>query len=918
MANTNTVRTGRAYVEIFADNSKFTEGLRQTESQLRNWGSQMSALGASVAASIPVRQFASSLLTYAKFDDAIRAIAGTTQSATPSGTRSVKEFADMLGISTAEAQRSAREMANLEEQARDLGRTTSFTAQQAADAMLILARAGFKITEIQNSVEHIMNLARATGTDVAVAAQVGVSALKSFQLEAKEAEGVMDMLTATTNSSPQTLTNLGDALKYIGPVAHAMNIELKEVLQDLGLLAKFNLKGEQSGTAMRNLYMRMASSVNQVKFKEALGVDFVDPETGELRGLTSVLNEANMKAEKLGFTRAKIAGLYKDVFSLRALPAAFALASSDAYEMQTALSEAKSEAYITSELMDSGVGGVFRMLLSRVEEFGIAFYEAVDQPLISFGTRLTEIFDAAINFINENKTIVKIVSELASLFGIAALALGSAGVAAGALSKAVSGTIGIARNFNDVVLEKFSNLAKMISTGIIPSPQKKIDPFEIETSGLERARQASRYLDKNITVLSRVLVRAIARVNLLSQGLNKMTTVAPKFSSAAGECASKVRAIVVAAAALRNDFKASGGVFQGVQKSITALSRPLATLRQRLDLIAERFQKTCSKATETAAAYEAAGNAFSDVDKTLVHTAAQFDELFKAAEKNKNVLGTYRQFAEAVRSVQVSMRQVANLFKTISDNSRRSAATVGSLKKAFTQFLSLLGQIASSSPQHVQSIENIVNKYKELLAEVRRVGEEMKKIGALPSLVPNSGRKGIVNYLRHIQGILAASNDLIEKQVKITTALEAVGAAFRAAANAVVIYGDALQRAGGLHQALNLAGIMGWGKKEKEESKSKAEAEKGQKPKSKTKKKADEEDVDAVLEKARALPKLSARKIVMDVDEKKARALGDEIAQAAANEFQAEQVLWGHNDERAEERGLETVKKPRDCLENII
>ena len=372
MANHNAVRAGQAYVEIFADAAKFQQQLRQTESEFRNWGQQMSAIGSSVAASFSMLPVASAINDYIKFDDAMRSVAAATGRSLKEIGVSNDELAKRLNVSISDMRRGQFEMEALAKKARQLGQSLSYTSAEVADAMVVLARAGQSVSEIGHTVEAVLDMARATGTEVASAAQFVVGALHEFQLEATQTRRVVDLMTRTANASPQSLEDLGNALKYIGPVAHSMSLSIEEVMRDLGLLAKFNIRGEQAGTSMRNLYMRMTSELNQRKFKETFKVDLIDQETGSVRSLLDVLAETRKNIESLGLAKSNVADAFKQVFSLRALPAAFSLTEvvDRAHEMEIALSNARSEAYNARKVMDGGLGGAFRALKSDAQEAG--------------------------------------------------------------------------------------------------------------------------------------------------------------------------------------------------------------------------------------------------------------------------------------------------------------------------------------------------------------------------------------------------------------------------------------------------------------------------------------------------------------------------------------------------------------------
>ena len=155
MPNTTSIRAGRAFVELFADDSKLVRGLRQAEKKLKAFGGKLQSIGQSMlrmgtALALPQ---AASVKVFAGFDDRMRAVQA------------------VIGATGDEFDR-------LNEKAKLLGRTTSFTAAQVASAMLELGRAGFSSDEIDDAITDVLSLARATGTELAEAANIASNTLQ--------------------------------------------------------------------------------------------------------------------------------------------------------------------------------------------------------------------------------------------------------------------------------------------------------------------------------------------------------------------------------------------------------------------------------------------------------------------------------------------------------------------------------------------------------------------------------------------------------------------------------------------------------------------------------------------------------------------------------------------------------------------
>ena len=170
---------------------------------------------------------------------------------------------------------TAEQFAVLTDQAKQLGRTTSFTAKQVAEGMTSLGRAGFKPAEIQAAIPAVLNLARATGTELGQAADYAANSIRAFGLSASDTTRVADVLTATANNSAQTVDDLAESLKYAAPVAADAGESIESTSKALGVLANMGIKGSMAGTTIRQMFIRLADPGVQ-KTLAGLGIAAVD------------------------------------------------------------------------------------------------------------------------------------------------------------------------------------------------------------------------------------------------------------------------------------------------------------------------------------------------------------------------------------------------------------------------------------------------------------------------------------------------------------------------------------------------------------------------------------------------------------------------------------------------------------------
>ena len=161
----------------------------------------------------------------------------------------------------------------LRKTALELGRTTVFSASQAAEGMQYLAMAGFKTNEIIAAMPGVLNAAAAGQVDLATAADITSNVLSGFGLKAEEAARVADVLTKAFTSSNTTMESLGETMKYAAPVAAAAGFALEEVAAAAGMLGDAGIQGSQAGTTLRAIMLRLINPPKQAaEALDALGI----------------------------------------------------------------------------------------------------------------------------------------------------------------------------------------------------------------------------------------------------------------------------------------------------------------------------------------------------------------------------------------------------------------------------------------------------------------------------------------------------------------------------------------------------------------------------------------------------------------------------------------------------------------------
>lgn len=426
MPDIKSINAGKAVIEFVGDDRNLRTALVASQTRLEKFATAATNIGSrlNIVGQYMLTPFRQSVGVFAQFDDAMRSVRAVTSA-------------------------SAADFASLAKQARDLGASTSFTAQQVAEGMASLGRMGFDPTAIQGSIAAMMDLSRSTGTDLAAASQIAANNMAVFGINASQTSKVADILALTANSSAQSLEDLGEALKTAGPFAQQAGQNLEQASAALGVLANMGIRGSMAGTALAKTYKQLADP----KVREYLQTMFdIDPTdgNGNLRDTAAVLAEIGHAVSGLG-SAEQIQALEK-IFDARGALGGGVLSMNvnGIDEMLAKFSQLEGYAKNASAETDQGLGGSLRRLGSAFEGVSIAVGDAIDGALKPCITVLEKVLSVIKELVEANPVITTAVA------GIAALTAGIGGTLA-----TLGGLIGMGRSIASSIQSVIAALASM-------------------------------------------------------------------------------------------------------------------------------------------------------------------------------------------------------------------------------------------------------------------------------------------------------------------------------------------------------------------------------------------------------------------------------------------------------------------------
>ena len=343
------------------------------------------------------------------------------------------EFEYTMSGVEAVALADAESMALLEEQAKELGATTKFTAVQSAEAMTYMAQAGWSTQEMLAGMPGVINLAAASGEDLAQSSSILADTLAGFQMEAAESARVADVLAQAAAASNTSVLEMGDTFKTSAALAGALGYSIEDVSAAVGLMANVGIKGSRAGTTLRNILggfldgvTLKGTAIGEVEFSavNADGSMQSFAETIEyLRGIFAQMTEA----EKISNAR-NIAGERGYTGLIGILEA-----TDEAYnEMYQSIQNAEGAAQRMAEIRLDNLTGDVTILKSAFEGLEITIGEQFNPGAREAVQILTDIVNGVNNFAEECPGMVKAVgiatATIVSFAGAVTLAAAGAKV----------------------------------------------------------------------------------------------------------------------------------------------------------------------------------------------------------------------------------------------------------------------------------------------------------------------------------------------------------------------------------------------------------------------------------------------------------------------------------------------------------
>lgn len=349
------------------------------------------------------------------FSKAISAVKDFAKGTIEAGKAFEKSMSNVAALSGA----TNDELELLRQTAKDYGSTTQFSASEAADALGYMALAGWDAKQSASALGGVLNLAAASGMDLASASDMVTDYMSAFNIEAKDSSYFADLLAYAQANANTTAQGLGEAFKNSAANMNAAGQDIETTVSLLAMMANQGLKGSEAGTALTAVMRDMTAKMKDGSITIGKTSVTVMDANGNYRDMTDILADVERATEGMG--DAEKAAALKSTFtsdSIKGLNLILNAGVSNAADFEDALRKSSGSAEDMADIMNDNFNGALTATKSKLEGVQIALYEKVQPALNSGLAAFNKFLDALKWLVKNGEKVIAVLGGMAA--GVAA------------------------------------------------------------------------------------------------------------------------------------------------------------------------------------------------------------------------------------------------------------------------------------------------------------------------------------------------------------------------------------------------------------------------------------------------------------------------------------------------------------------
>ncbi len=311
---------------------------------------------------------------------------------------------------------NAEQLDQLTKKAQEMGAKTKFSASESAEAFNYMAMAGWKTDEMLNGIEGIMNLAAASGSDLATTSDIVTDALTAMGYSAGDAGKLADVMAAASSNANTNVEMMGKTFQYAAPIVGALGMNMEDTAVAIGMMANAGIKADKAGTALRSILTRLSAPPKECATEmDKLGLSLTDS-SGKMKSLDTVMRDLRKAFSNLSETEQTAAA--KHLAGAEAMSGLLAIVNgseTDFLKLTDAIDKSSGSAQKMADTMNDNVNGQLTLLKSQIEGIMIKLFDKASDSMRKGINSVSEALDD-VNWDKVGEAVGVFAEKAANLF----------------------------------------------------------------------------------------------------------------------------------------------------------------------------------------------------------------------------------------------------------------------------------------------------------------------------------------------------------------------------------------------------------------------------------------------------------------------------------------------------------------------
>ena len=358
-------------------------------------------------------------------------------------TKTAGDFESAMNEVSAISGATGKDLQSLEDLAKQMGATTKFSASESAEALSYMGMAGWKTEDMLSGLPGVLNLASAGGTDLALTSDIVTDGLTAMGLTAKDTDKFVDIMASTCSNANTNIELMGETLKYVGPVAGSLGIEMDDLSVAIGLMGNAGLKGSNAGTALRAGLTNLVKPTKEMsKAMKEYGVELITNKDGSVNLMATMENLRSVLGELDQTTQAQALSTIFGKEAMSGWASIVNASEEDFNKLTNAIANSDGVAQSMSDTMMKGMNGALTEMKSALEGVAITIGERLTPFIEKLADGISKVCNWFQNLSPTTQTFIMVVAGLIAMLGPLLVLIGS-GISLFSNLSIVAGALGV-------------------------------------------------------------------------------------------------------------------------------------------------------------------------------------------------------------------------------------------------------------------------------------------------------------------------------------------------------------------------------------------------------------------------------------------------------------------------------------------